>query len=207
MPEKNTNKTGNVAVTESLPWRIREILAALPTVAWVETSEGKILAHNRGIAVGIKGKACSPSAPQTTHSKHGGFGVSSERDSPPTALPGETALSAIATHPLPPIKGYPQGLRLVLLVSGACKNESQASVISTLLALLLDAPRPDNLRLTPQQRAVYNELSRGLSGKEAAYALNISHTAVRIHLTRMRARLGEGIIPRLRRRPDTSKRP
>jgi len=194
MPEKNTNETGNVAVTESLPWRIFEILAALPTVAWVENSEGKILAHNRGIAVGIKGRACSPGAPQTTHNKHGGFGVSSERDSPPTALP------PCATPPLPPIQEYPQGLRLVTIVPDARETGWHARVVAALRALLPDVPRPDELQFTPQQRAILAKLSQGLSFKEAAYELHISHDTVLTQVARMRKRYGFEVIPRQRRR-------
>jgi len=197
MPKNNRSTAPSRAAAAPLfPARISEILAALPVFAWVENSEGEILAHNRRFTpdnAGIEGRACSPSAPQIATIKHGGF--------------GEAALPVLSAYPLPPIKGCPQGLRLVTLVPDAHEAGGHALVISALLALLLDAPRPDSLPLTPQQRAVYGELSRGLSCKETAYALGISHTAVRIHLSRMRTRIGEEIIPRLRRRPNKQKRP
>ena len=100
-------------------------------------------------------------------------------------------------------------------VSGTRKTAAHARVISALLSLLLGAPRPDSPRsdvtrpdtprpdtsqLTPQQRDIYDKLSSGRSYKEIAHALGISHNTLLVQLTLMRKRLGDEIIPRLRRR-------
>jgi len=158
----------------SLPARFTEILIALPIFAWVENSKGKILAHNCGLA--------TPATVIALSGKRGASGASWK----------------LTTYPLPPIEGCPRRLRLVALVSGASESDCHARVISALLALLLGAPRPDSLRLTPQQRDIYRELSRGSSCKEIAYTLGLTHNALHVQLTRMRKRLGEGIIPRRR---------
>jgi len=166
-----------VVVTPSLPARFLEILVALPIFAWVENSKGKILAHNCGLAT-----------PATVIALSGKRGESG-------------AAWKIKAYPLPQIEGCPRRLRLVMLVCDARENDGHACVISTLLALLLDAPRPDSLRLTPQQRDIYQKLALGLSYKETASNLGITHNALLVRITRMRKRLGDGLIPRLRRRP------
>jgi len=169
------------ATAPSLPARFLEILIALPIFAWVENPKGKILAHNCGLA--------TPATVIALSGKRGASGASWK----------------IVTYPLPPIKGCPRRLRLVALVSGASKNDCHARVISTLLSLLLGAPRPDSLQLTPQQHDIYRELSRGSRYKEIAYTLGLTHNALHVQITRMRKRLGEGIIPR-RRCASASKR-
>ena len=179
MPKKTTT-------APPLPARLPEILVALPMVAWVENSKGEILTHNCGLTVDIKGRARSPSVPRTSNNKHGGL--------------GEATLPMTATYPLPRIEGYPRRLRLVTLVSAAHETDCHARVISTLLALLLGTPHPDSLKLTPQQRDIYGKLSLGRTYKETASDLCISHDTLRVQVTRMRKRLGDGIIPRLRRR-------
>jgi len=180
MPKKNIiasaapASAAATAAARPLPARFLEILIALPIFAWVENSKGKILAHNCGLAT-----------PATVIALSGKRGV-----------PG--ASWKITTYPLPLIEGCPRRLRLVTLVSCAGKNDCHARVISALLSLLLGATHPDSLQLTPLQRDIYRELSRGSSHKEAASNLGISHNALHVHLTRMRKRFGEGIIPRRR---------
>jgi len=168
----------------SLPARFLEILIALPIFAWVENPKGKILAHNCGLA--------TPATVIALSGKHGRRGKSG-------------AAWKIMTYPLPPIEGCPRRLRLVALVSGASKNDCHARVVFSLMSLLLGATRPDSLQLTPQQRDIYRELSRGSSNKEIAFTLGLTHNALHVQLTRMRKRLGEGIIPR-RRCASASKR-
>jgi len=192
MPKKNTIAFPSAAATPPLPARFTEILAALPIFAWVENSKGEILARNFGLAADTKGRARLPSAPRIPNTKHGGL--------------GDAALPVITAYPLPPIKGCPQRLRLVTLVSSELENDGHARVISTLFALLLGTPRPDSLQLTPQQRDIYGKLSLGDSYKEIAFSLGITHNALLVHLTRMRKRLGDGIIPRLRRCSFTTER-
>jgi len=186
MPKKNIiASTSTAAAARPLPARFLEILVALPVFAWVENPRGKILAHNLGFA-GCDQKSCRLP-----------FAFRAARATRTTAAPSPASWKTTA-YPLPPIEGCPQRLRLVTLVPDAHENDCHARVISALLALLLDTPRPRSLRLTPQQRDIYRELSRGSSNKEIAYTLGLSHNALHVQLSRMRKRLGEGIIPRRR---------
>jgi len=165
-----------------LATRLSEILAAFPVFAWVENSKGKILAHNLGLTT-----------PATV------IALANEHD---CDLP--VVSWKIMTYALPPIRGCPQRLRLVTLVSEAQETDCHARVIAALLALLLDASHPGGLQLTPQQRDIHGHLALGHSYKETAHDLGISHGTLRVQLTRMRKRLGDEIIPRLRRRLDAS---
>jgi len=146
--------------------------------AWVENSKGEILARNRR-----RMKSATVIA------------IASKRNSS----------GKLTEYPLPSINGSPHRLRLVALVSGAEENDSHARVIATLLALLLGAEHPAYLQPTPLQRAIYDKRALGLSNKEIAFALGISHSALRVHLTRMRNRFGDRIIPRHRRRTSAAK--
>lgn len=153
-----------------LPARFLDVLAALPAVAWVEDAGGNILARNFDPASDDHPAAISDAAPLAT-----------------------------AIYPLPSVDGSPLRLRLVACISDADENDCHTRVIAALLSLLLGAARLDGLRFTPQQRDIHAELLRGSSYKEAAYNLGISHNALLVQITRMRSRLGDGIIPRLRR--------
>jgi len=169
-----------------LPARLHEILASLPMDAWVENSQGEILAPGNARApradMARPAPCPLPKAGVQRDAEHGTRDARAPRT---------------ATYPLPPIKGCPPGLRLVTRVSDEHKTDRQALIISTLLALLLGEPRPGSPRLTPQQRAILHELSLGNSQKEAAHNLCISHDTLRTQLARMRKQHGDGIIPRL----------
>jgi len=179
MPEKNTTEP-------PLPERLLEILTALPMDAWVENSTGEILAQGNARvprADMARPAPCPlPKAGVRRDAEHGTRDACAPRT---------------ATYPLPPIKGWPQGLRLVTRVSDEHKTDCQALIISTLLVLLLGESSPGIPRLTPQQRAILHELTLGNSQKEAAYALGISHDTLRTQLARMRKQHGDEIIPRL----------
>jgi len=205
MSKKHIAASASVgAAAPPLPARLLEILSALPMDAWVENSTGEILAQ--GNARVPRADMARP-APCPLHKNAGRYAhaPSVRRDAEHGTR--DARAPQTTTYPLPPIKGCPRDLRLVTHVPDARENDCHVRVVSALLAQLLGEARHDDLPFTPQQRAVCDELSRGLSCKEIAYKLGISHTAVRIHLSRMRTRLGEGIIPRLRRRPGKSKRP
>ena len=174
MPKKHTVAHASAISAPPLPARLSEILSALPVFAWVENPAGEILAHNCGLA-----KWGEHPVP-----------VAGSRDIP---LP-------CTTHPLPPIKGCPQGLRLVTLAPDARESDGNALVIASLLALLLGDPHPDRFHLTPQQRAILDKLSQSLSYKETAYELRISHDTVLTQVARIRKRHGFGVIPRQRLR-------
>jgi len=206
-----------VAATPSLPARFLEILVALPMFAWVENSKGEILAHNLGLTGGDQKLSQRPFAFRVARasrvpawasrpSPKAGVRRDAERGTRDaratrTAAALSPASWKTTAYPLPPVEGCPRRLRLVTLASDAHENDSHACVISTLLALLLGTPCPDIRLLTPQQRVIYQELARGLSYKETAANLGISHDALLAHITRMRKRLGDGIIPRRRRQP------
>jgi len=201
MPEKNT-------AAPLLPARLLEILAALPMNARVETSQGEILARKHDLPkegelpAPLEGSKMLPlhselSPPSHKTGARRGAGRSTR----------DARAPQIAAYPLPPIKGCPQDMRLVTLVSDERKTDCQALIISTLLVLLLGETQPAIPRLTPQQHAILHELSLGLEHKEAAYALGISHDTLRTQVARMRRQQGDGIIPRIRRRGIATKTP
>jgi len=103
-----------------------------------------------------------------------------------------------AVHPLPLADGA-QHLRLVALLPAGQQAACQRRVISALLALLPDVPRPDEPPLTPRQRDTYNKLSLNLDNKAIAFELGITHNALLVRMTRLRKRLGEDKVPRQRR--------
>jgi len=209
MPKKHIVASTSAAATPplslSLPARLTEILIALPFFAWVENSKGEILAQgNARVPRADMARPAPCLRPKTGVRRDAGRGTRDARATR-TEMPPSSSSWKIMTYPLPQIEGCPRRLRLVTLVSGASKNDCHARVILTLLSLLLGAPRPGSLRLTPQQRAIYREFSRGSSHKEIAYTLGLSHNALHVQLSRMRKRLGEGIIPR-RRSASAAKR-
>jgi len=101
-------------------------------------------------------------------------------------------------HPLP-LAGGAQTLRLVALLPAGQEADCQHHIISALLALLLDVPRPDEHPLTPRQRDTYYKLSLDIDNKTIASDLGITHNALLVRIARLRKRLGEGKIPRQRR--------
>jgi len=227
MPKNHTDASTSAATTpplsSTLPERLTEILSALPFFAWVENPEGEILTHNRGLA-GCDQKSSQPalafrgarasrvpawaSRPSpNTGARRDAVRSTGDARAPRTEMTTFLSTRKLTTYPLPPLEGSPRGLRLVALVSGASQNDCHARVVSALLAILLGVTRADTFRLTPQQRAIYGELSRGSSHIEAASNLGISHNALRVQLTRMRKRLGNGIIPRLRAERTRDKKP
>lgn len=68
---------------------------------------------------------------------------------------------------------------------------------SKLAATANATPQDDGL--TPQQRAVYRLLQRGLSYKEMASALGVAHSTVRVQVATLRKLLGKSRVPVLRR--------
>jgi len=186
----------NNIAAPALPARLSELLAALPMVAWVENSTGEILAQGNARVpradMARPAPCLLPKAGVRRDAEHG------TRDArvPRTMM-----------FPLPPIKGCPPGLRLVTRVSDEHKTDRQALIISTLLVLLLREERPNLPRLSPQQRAIYDKLSRGVYYKDAASDLRITYATLRTQVARMRKRHGDEILPRLRRRVTTPKNP
>jgi len=189
MPKKHTVAPASATSAPPLPARLSELLVALPVFAWVENSAGEILMQgNARVSRADMARPAPCPLPKTGIRRGAGR---STRDARATR---------ITTYPLPPIKGCPQGLRLVTLAPDAREVDGNALVIASLLALLLGDPHPDRFHLTPQQRAILDKLSQSLSYKETAYELRISHDTVLTQVARIRKRHGFGVIPRQRRR-------
>jgi len=210
MPKKHIIASTSAAATQPLslllPARLTEILIALPFFAWVENSKGEIFAQgNARVPRADMARPAPCPRPKTSARRDAGRGTRDARATRTKTTSLQTPWK-ITTYPLPPIEGCPRQLRLAALVSGANKNDCHARVISALLSLLLGATHHDCPLITPQQRDIHDKLSLGLSYKETAHALGISHNALRVQVLRMRKRLGDKIFPRLRRRLVASKR-
>ena len=185
MPAQNTADT---VVPQSA-----ELLRCFPCPAWIENSSGKILARNAhftGSAAVLPAMECGVSTPPGTNT------------SKSASTPFQTSV-----YPLP-FAGNAKNLRLVALFPATQETNSQHGVISALLAKILHPGQAAaGFLLTPREREIHRELSRGYSYKTIASNLGVSHETVRWHVARIRQKLGPKHIPILRQKNSASPQP
>ncbi|MDR1280548.1 MAG: LuxR C-terminal-related transcriptional regulator [Opitutaceae bacterium] len=183
-----------------LQWSgLQNLITLFPGLSWIEDKTGRILLSGNP----LPGHHWPLPEPTLAYIKKS---LQERPASCPVTIPDRhghpVALRATA-YPLPCFDHHELPLRLIFLCPPAKEPDGNRAIIAALVARLLKTTLAETQRscsrLTPQQQAIYQDLSCGHRYKEIAARLGISHLTVRVQITRMRKVLGSVLIPILRR--------